>query len=464
MSFLPAIALILSAAALPAQTFIAQPYLQLGDNAKGNNLELLWHTPDYFPEAVATWKVEVKAGEVWTATALPQSTLIKAPGIPPHHVYRAALTNLKPGEDFSYRVSRNSAVVFEATARSRKSADQPYKFVLFGDTAQGTPGEKSIAYHAYEEKPDFVFITGDIVYTAGRISEYRDKYFPIFNADAADAAGGAPLARSVPIIGAVGNHDTARGNWAKFPDAMAYFLYWDQPLNGPVTNAASKNAPDLTGNDLARPDFLTAAGSRFPRMANFSFDYGNAHWLVLDSNDYVDWTDPTLRDWIKKDLDSAQGATWRFVGFHHPGFNSSPKHADDQWMRLVSSLFEAGNVDVVFAGHVHNYQRTFPLTFKPAKLQKAKNGDVPGEWTLDKEFGDGAKSRPKGVVYIVSGGGGASLYDPEMQKSPEKWQPFTTSFISEIHSYTVAEVEGKTLKVKQVSEKGDKVDAWQIVK
>ena len=31
-------------------------------------------------------------------------------------------------------------------------------------------------------------------------------------------------------------------------------------------------------------------------MANFSFDYGNAHWTVLDSNKNVDWTDPSLYD------------------------------------------------------------------------------------------------------------------------------------------------------------------------
>ncbi len=455
-----AVALFLWAAVLPAQIFIAKPYLQLGDNPKGNNLELLWHTPD----TDASWTVEVRSGAAWNATQAPQSTLIKAPGIPSHRVYHAALNMLKPGEEFAYRVSRNGAVAFESTGRARKTADQPYKFVLFGDTAEGTPGEKSVAYRTYEEKPDFVFITGDIVYIAGRISEYRDKYFPIFNADVAETSGGAPLIRSVPFIGAVGNHDTGRGNYAKFPDSMAYFLYWNQPLNGPITNPDNKSAPDLKGNDLARPDFLSAAGPRFPRMANFSFDYGNAHWLVLDSNSYVDWTDPVLRDWIKKDLASAQSATWRFVGFHHPGYNSSLRHKDDQWMRLVSNLFEAGNVDVVFAGHVHNYQRTYPLTFKPTRMEVEKNGDVPGEWSLDKDFGNGSKNRPKGVVYIVSGGGGATLYDPELQKTPAKWLPFTTTFISEVHSYTVAEVNGKTLKVKQVSEKGDQVDAWQIAK
>ena len=95
-------------------------------------------------------------------------------------------------------------------------------------------------------------------------------------------------------------------------------------------------------------------------MANFSFDYGDAHWTVLDSNPYVDWTDPDLRGWVERDLAAAQDATWRFVAFHHPPFNSSQAHFGDQRMRVLADVFEAGRVDIVWSGHVHNYQRTYP--------------------------------------------------------------------------------------------------------
>lgn len=94
----------------------------------------------------------------------------------------------------------------------------------------------------------------------------------------------------------------------------------------------------------------------------------------------------------------------------------------------------------------------------------AKNGDVAGEFKLDKEFKDGATNKPKGVIYIVTGGGGAALYNPEMQKTPEAWQPFTDKFISEVHSFTVVDIDGKKMKVKQISETGEEVDAWRIFK
>jgi len=203
-------------------------------------------------------------------------------------------------------------------------------------------------------------------------------------------------------------------------------------------------------------------------MANFSFDYGNAHWTVLDSNPYMDWSNPALRDWVEKDLAAAQSATWRFVAFHHPGFNSATHHFTDQWMRQLAPVFEAGKVDVVFSGHVHNYQRTFPFTFTPKPQPDGQRvgpkGEVAGEWKLDKDFGDGARSKPQGVIYIVSGGGGAGLYDSDQQADVSSWQPFTNKFFSVENSFTVVDVDGKSFRLKQISATGTEVDSFRIVK
>ena len=81
--------------------------------------------------------------------------------------------------------------VFEASAHARKSGTQPFRFVLFGDCGQGTPSENTVAYQAYLAKPDFLFIPGDIVYSSGRISEYRERFYPTYNADEPAATIGA---------------------------------------------------------------------------------------------------------------------------------------------------------------------------------------------------------------------------------------------------------------------------------
>lgn len=455
----PALLTLAVAAGLGAQTFIEKPYLQLGDNpkpAKAESMVLLWHAAD---ADAGRWKVELSGGDAkkWRAAEAPAGQLVDAPGIPKHYVYRARLTGLEPGQPFRYRVLKDGAPVFEASGQARKSPSQPVRFVLFGDSSQDTPGQRAIAYQTSLAKPDFVFIAGDIVYSSGRISEYRDKYFPVYNADAAATDTGAPLIRSIPFIAAPGNHDTVLGNFQRFPDALAYFLYWDQPLNGPP------GSHRLQGNEDAQPAFLAAAGARYPVMANFSFDYGPAHWTVLDSNTYVDWSDPKLRDWLRRDLAAAASAKWRFVAFHHPGFNSSHTHFTDQWMRALSPIFEEGKVDIVFAGHVHNYQRSFPLAFAPDG-PKGSKGEQGGEWKLDRDFADGGKSRPRGVIYIVSGGGGASLYDTKQMGEPGSWQSFTDKFVSDVHSFSLVDLDGRTLTLRQISETGKEVDAFRIAK
>ncbi len=458
--------LLLLAGVLSAQTpdvFVEKPYLQLGDVPKlaaQESMVVLWHTE----QTAGAWSVEVRAAKstTWRVSATPIAQTVDAPGIPTHQVYRAKLTGLAPGEDFQYRVMKDGKSVFEASGRARKSAAQPVRFALFGDSSQNTPGQRAIAYQVSLTKPDFLFVTGDIVYSSGRISEYRDKYFPIYNAETASAETGAPLIRSVPFIAAPGNHDTAVQHFQRFPDALAYFLYWDQPLNGPQVKGP-KTAHEMTGNEAAQPTFRSAAAPRYPVMANFSFDYGNAHWTVLDSNTYMDWSNPELRAWLEKDLAAAASATWRFVAFHHPGFNSSKAHFNDQWMRLLATVFEKGGVDVVFSGHVHNYQRSFPMTFVPGVTTPGPKGEVDGKWTLDKTFSTSAPIA-KGVIYIVSGGGGAGLYDPAQMNEPATWQGFTDKFISNEHSFSLVDITGKTFQLKQITASGKEVDSFKIVK
>jgi len=437
-----------------AEPFLVEPYLQLGDARglqKSETMALLWQTPDNS----SGWTVEVKSGPMWKTgplwkkMAAPSNQRVAVAGIEPHLVWRATLTGLAPGLDFEYRVLHAGKVAFSSHGRTRKSREQAFRFVAFGDCGAGTEDEKQIAGQTLKQNPDFVFIPGDIVYSRGRVAEYRTNFFPYY----------AALAASTLFVAAPGNHDTLNRDLTMAPDALAYFYYWAQPLNGP----SHASFEGLLGPDAAQEAFSAAAGLNFPRMANFSFDYGNSHWLILDSNPYADWTDPKLRRWIADDL-AATTATWKFVGFHHPGFNSSKAHRNEQHMRLLSDVFEAGGVDVVIEGHVHNYQRTFPLTFKAKPPSARPILTVEGEWKLDKNY-DGAKNtQPHGVIYLITGAGGAELYDPDQNDDPSSWLEFTAKFNSRVHSLTVADVDGRTAKFRQVSAAGDVIDTFSITK
>ena len=437
------------------EPFVEKPYLQLGDrprNMATEELALLWHAaPNSGP-----WKVQVRnASGGWNDMAAPVSRLVNVYGISPHSIVRAELTGLKPGAEFEYRVLRHGRSVFSASAHARKAPDQPYSFVAFGDCAAGTPDQRAIAYQAWLQHPDFLFIAGDIVYTRGRISEYRQKFFPVYNADKPSEDGGAPLLRSVLFIAAPGNHDIASRNLSENPDGLAYFYYWNQPLNGLSIPDVLEGAPANIGA------FRKSAGDNFPRMANFSFDYGNSHWIVLDSNPYVDVKAPDLVKWFDDDMKAAKNAKWRFVAFHHPGFNSSRTHFQEQQMREMAEVFERNKVDVVFTGHVHNYQRSYPLLFQA----KQKHGRiVDGSWQLDTRFDGKERTKPEGIIYLVTGGGGAKLYNPEQQNDPKSLQEFTHKYVASTHSLTYATVQGSKLTIRQISQEGKEVDRFEVTK
>jgi predicted phosphodiesterase len=448
----------LAVSCFAADPFIVKPYLQLGDapkQASSESMAVMWHTADQD----ADFRVSSKSASSskWTVAKKPEWRRVAVRTIEPHRVWSAKMTGLKPGEAFDYRVERGGETVFTSHGMARKSAAQPYQFAVFGDCGQDSPAQKQIAKLTLDAKPDFVLLAGDIVYTRGKISEYRPKHFGVYNSEE------TPLLRSTLFIGAPGNHDIATPDLTANPDAQAFYYYWRQPMNGPHRKFGDPNSTPITGDDADVKAFLEAAGTAFPSAANFSFDYGNAHWLVLDSNPYVDMTDAGLQAWIRSDMKAARTATWRFVAFHHPGFNSSKSHFKDQQLRKLSPLFEELGVDVVFAGHVHNYQRTFPLTFVPA-ADAPRTGEVGGTWTLDKDFDGAEKSRPKGIIYLVTGGGGAKLYNPEQQDDPASWQPFTDKFISKKNSFTSVVVNGKSLSFRQIADDGSEVDQFKVTK
>jgi len=429
--------------------FLVKPYLQLGDAPRAaakERLDLMWHAVD----RDSVWTVEVQGSKGWNPQAAPVFRVLNAPPLPAHRIYRATLRNLPPGASVPYRVKQNGSVVFEAEALIRRLG--AHRMIVFGDAANGSREQAAIAKAVLAQHPDAVFIAGDLVYGRGRAAEYRGHFFPVYNSEA------VPLMRRVPFLGVPGNHDVP---FAAFRDAAAYFAYWSQPLSGPPLKPGEPNAaPVIAGVHDA---VVAASGPAFPRMASFSFDYGQVHWTVLDSNVYVNWESPALKAWLEADLKAAKTATWRIVALHHPLFQSSRSHMDDQWMRPISPILEKYGVDLVLAGHVHNYQRTAPLRFKPTKAG-LRGRPVEGEFTVDEAFDGKTITRAKGIIHIVTGAGGAELYDPWQTDVKTSWQPWTRTFISDKHSFTVPDVAEKTIKLRQLDAEGRELDAITLTK
>jgi 3',5'-cyclic AMP phosphodiesterase CpdA len=447
-----------------AQTehFIVKPYLQLGEEAKSDahTATIVWFTDNESHR----WDATVNGGKGGNAVILER--LVALPGFAkPIKKHSARFSRLTPGALFDYSIKKDGVEVFKATATAKKDSKQPYKVCIFGDCGALTDGQKAVASQCFKAKPDLVVIPGDIVYQHGLYSQYLTNYFPVYNRDNEDASG-VPLLRSTFTAGVLGNHDIAldgKGtNLDKRPDALAYFLFWNQPLNGYATKSDVKNIPPIVGAENKKELFRKSVGDAYPKMANYSFDFGNSHWVVLDGNYYMDWTNEGIRKWLADDLKKARTATWKFVTFHQPAFSIDLPHGREQRMRLVSDILEKYNVDMVFAGHAHCYERSYPLTFRPKTGLKAltlnHDGTVDGALTIDRNY-DGVKiTKPQGIIHIVTGAGGARLYPPGLPAD------FIHKYDSSDHSLTTMEVTDKALTIQQIDAKGKIVDQYSVTK
>lgn len=440
-------------------TFVELPYVQLGHNYDGRSLELVWQTSS--KTGNFSYKYAQPGGLQARGSTNLATQMIELPSVSRHYLWKVKLRNLIPGEPVSYEISLDNKRAFASTVMAPKSANQPYRMVVFGDCGVGTNEQKKIAYQAGLQKPDQVIITGDIVYNTGRISEYRQRFFPVYNPTNASPETGSPLLSRSLVVGAAGNHDLANGDLNVQPDRYAYYYYWSQPLNGPSFQFNKSGVPSIIGSRDALRGMMDSAGPRFLKSQNFSYDYGNTHFLVLDSNPYVNWSEPRLRSWVKADLASSK-ARWKVVVYHHPGFHSSPTHQAQKQMRVLADVFEDEGVDIVLNGHVHNYQRTFPIQAE-GKRGVSQEELEKDNWRVDRSFDGGKNTRPNGVIYLVDGGGGAGIYNREIEDQPEKWNPFQAKYIAR-HTFSVIDVNANTFALKQIDLEGKQVDEFKITK
>lgn len=397
------------------------------------------------------------------------STTAPIPEKEQHYLrYVAELGGLPFDSTVSYRVRLGAKTVREAAFKTRASAGKTVRFVAVGDMATGKPEQNGIAWQIAQQKPDFMVALGDIVYSSGRASQYMHHFWPTYNdVPSPGQAAGAPLLATIPLYPVLGNHDMTSAVPGDYPDAWAALHFFNVPRNGPGrgswTPAAAKDAK-------AAAAFEKLAGAQFPAMLNYSWDCGPVHFVALDSNKQVTGEERALLAWLEKDL-TASRQPWKVVCFHAPAFHTSREHYTEQKMRLLQPLFERAGVDVVLAGHVHNYQRSKPLRFKQTE-PRDKRGRITGKFQLDATY-DGVKdTTPEGVLHIVSGGGGAKLYSVDYEKTlaalkkdqGDNYVAFTEKYYAEKHSFSLIEASPSSFTLRQINIEGVEVDRFTITK
>lgn len=305
-------------------------------------------------------------------------------------VHKAVADQLEPNTSYIYRVgdgqgNYSSTGTFKTTAAKGDHT----KFIFLSDSqATDEKGFKlwgDILKKAMSDHPDTEFVVhgGDLVENG----YYENEWNMWFN-----AAQGTLM--NTTIVPVVGNHEVT--GTRKMEDYLAHF---NHPQNG---------IDSLKGS-------------------NFSFDYKNAHFVVLNSE--ADFEEQ--REWLRKDLASTT-KKWKIVAFHRGPYGSI---YDSEHIRKVwTPIFDEFQVDVVMNGHDHVYLRTYPM----------KNNMPVGEG--------------EGTTYIVGGASGPKFYTV----TERSWQKVTDG--EQVQMYVAVEINGDEMNFVVKTVKDRIVDQFTLKK
>lgn len=223
----------------------------------------------------------------------------------------ATLSGLQPDTQYMYRVGSDGS--WSEVLSFKTSADtEAFSFLYLGDVQEGYAEWECMLEKVYDENPHikFALLGGDLTNDDDDYIEWEEFL---------GAATG--LFSKIPIMPAKGNHD-----------GELFFEFFTLPDVGPYE----------------------VVGNRF-----YSFDYGDAHFVVLDTSNVIN---NTVKQWLRQDLQNT-AQKWKFAVFHHPAYQSfdDNKTIDDALREHWVPILEQNQVDMVFVGHQHVYMRTHPI-------------------------------------------------------------------------------------------------------
>ena len=310
---------------------------------------------------------------------------------------------------------------------------------ILGDCGTGNNDARNVrnAYYDYigAGHTDMMLFLGDNAYTDGLDSEYQVALF--------ENMYGEKLKNTVAWA-CLGNHDghSANSNAQTGP----YYDIFTFPKQG------------------------ECGGTPSGTEAYYSFDYGNIHFIVLDSYETNRAVGGAMYNWCEDDLQNTD-AYWIVAFWHHPPYSKGSHDSDaatelKQMRENFLPLFEDYGVDLVLAGHSHSYERSFLLnghyglstSFNLATHTVGVTGDGSGQIQNSGAYYKAPTGPENGVgaVYITAGSSG------KIDNGPLN-HPAIFYDIVQLGS-CVLKINEDTLKVQFLRETGSIQDHFTLIK
>ncbi|VAX21690.1 hypothetical protein MNBD_NITROSPINAE03-2076, partial [hydrothermal vent metagenome] len=238
------------------------------------------------------------------------------------------------------------------------------------------------AFYVYSKSraADMILSLGDNAYGSGSDSEFQKKFFNVYKS----------IMKNTALWSAFSNHD-----------------------------GISSDSPTQSGpyyDSFSFPTKGEAGGVASGTEAYYSFNFGDIHFISLDSYDSSRQPGGDMLLWLEKDL-AAANQKWIVAFWHHPPYSFGTHNSDNERklyeMRAnVLPIIEKYGVDLVLTGHSHTYERSMLI-----KGHYGASGTFTSEMALDSGDGrpDGAGFYKKtvtgsgpapGTVYVVAGTSG----------------------------------------------------------
>lgn len=308
-------------------------------------------------------------------------------------IHKARIGGLRSETGYFYRVRIKGDDGVEVlsdplTFQTSIKPGTPLAFAVIGDTQKNKPVIEKLQAFAFTLRPHIQIHLGDVVDKGPDREEWTSELLE----------ASYPLMSRVCLYPSIGNHEDNHSNYYRYfalPDPQYYYTY----------------------------------------------TVGDAQFYSIDTNKSVA-PGSEQYEWLDRELGKST-AKWKFVYHHHPVYSSDeddygdtykgPSTHGDLKLRPLAALFEKHHVDIDFNGHIHSYERSWPIY-------------------------EGKIDQKRGVRYVTSGGGGGGL---------ESAGPVRTFFAQRVyrgHHMCLVTLHDKTLQMQVFDLEGRLIDQMDITK